>query len=101
MSPSIKGCLHTLKYLEIKIEEWPSRAKLGQAGPSGAKWCQTESNGTRRGQKGQTRPNGADFFAYTHIFMKLKNHVLQPSSSDKNWPNYGDFVDSNILIGLH
>ena len=71
----------TLKYLEIKIEEWPSRAKWGQSGPNGAKWCQmmpnrvkrgkTGSNGAKRGQKepygaklgqkgqtGQTRPNG-------------------------------------------
>ena len=27
----------TLKYLEIKVEEWPSRAKWGQLGPNGAK----------------------------------------------------------------
>ena len=27
----------TLKYLEIKIEEWPNRAKWGQSGPNGAK----------------------------------------------------------------
>ena len=25
------------QYLEIKIEEWPSRAKWGQSGPNGAK----------------------------------------------------------------
>ena len=71
----------TLKYLEIKIEEWPNRAKWGQSGPNGAKWCQmmpnrvkrvqTGSNGLKRGQKGpygaklgqkgqtgQTKPNG-------------------------------------------
>ena len=52
----------TLKYLEVKIEEWPSRSKLGQAGPSGAKqgqmvpysakWCQTGSNGAKWGQTG-------------------------------------------------
>ena len=91
----------TLKYLEVKIEEWPSRAKWGQAGPNRAKWCQmvpnrvkrghTGSNGAKKGQKGptepkvakrakrgQTRPNGVIwgwFFACTHIFMRLKNHV--------------------------
>ena len=27
----------TLKYLEVKIEEWPSRAKWGQLGPNDAK----------------------------------------------------------------
>ena len=46
----------TLKYLEIKIEEWPSRAKWGQSGPtrpSGAEWCQTESNWAKRDQTGQ------------------------------------------------
>ena len=70
----------TLKYLEIKIEEWPNRAKWGQSGPNGAKWCQmmpnrvkrvqTGSNGLKQGQKGlygaklgqkgqtgQTKPN--------------------------------------------
>ena len=91
----------TLKCLEIKIEEWPNRAKWGQSGPNGAKWCQmmpnrvkrvqTGSNGLKRGQKGpygaklgqkgqtgQTKPNGVKwgwFFACTHIFMRLKNHV--------------------------
>ena len=71
----------TLKYLEIKIEEWPSRANWDQSGPNRAKWCQmmpnrvtrgqTGSNGAKRGQKGpygakcgqkgetgETRPNG-------------------------------------------
>ena len=43
----------TLKYLEIKIEEWPSRAKLGQAGPNRAKWCQMMPNRVKRGQTGQ------------------------------------------------
>ena len=46
----------TLKYLEIKIEEWPSRAKWGQAGPDGAKWCQMIPNRVKRGKKGS---NGA------------------------------------------
>ena len=59
----------TLKYLEVKIEEWPSRAKWGQAGPNRSKWCQmvpngakqgqTGSNGAKKGQKGPTEPNGA------------------------------------------
>ena len=42
----------TLKYLEIKVEEWPSRAKWGQAGPNGAKWCQFMPNRVKRGQTG-------------------------------------------------
>ena len=42
----------TLKYLEVKIEEWPSRAKWGQAGPNRAKWCQMVPNGAKRGQTG-------------------------------------------------
>ena len=46
----------TLKYLEIKIEEWPSRAKWGQSGPNGAKWCQMMPNRVKRGQMGS---NGA------------------------------------------
>ena len=59
----------TLKYLEVKIEEWPSRDKWGQSGPNRAKWCQmvpngakqghTELHGVKRGQKGPTEPNGA------------------------------------------
>ena len=62
-------CAGTLKYLEVKIEEWPSRAKWGQAGPNRAKWCQmvpnrvkrghTGSNEAKKGQKGPTEPNGA------------------------------------------
>ena len=58
-----------LKYLEMKIEEWPSRAKWakrGQTGPNGDKWCQTGSNRAKRGQtgpkrakKGQKVPYGA------------------------------------------
>ena len=73
--------IRTLKYLEMKIEEWPSRAKWGQAGSNRTKWCQMVpnrvkrgqmgSNGAKNGQKvpyrakpgqkgqrGQTRPNG-------------------------------------------
>ena len=73
--------IRTLKYLERKIEEWPSRAKWGQAGSNRTKWCQMVpnrvkrgqmgSNGAKNGQKvpyrakpgqkgqrGQTRPNG-------------------------------------------
>ena len=34
----------TLKYLEVKIEEWPSRAKWGRSGPNVAKWCQMMPN---------------------------------------------------------
>ena len=57
----------TLKFLEIKIEEWPSRAKWGQSGPNGAKWSQMMPNrvkrgqmgsdGAKRGQKGKRGPN--------------------------------------------
>ena len=46
----------TLKYLEIKIEEWPSRAKWGQSGPNRAKWCQMMPNRVKRGKTGS---NGA------------------------------------------
>ena len=93
--------IRTLKYLEMKIEEWPSRAKWGQAGSNRTKWCQMVpnrvkrgqmgSNGAKNGQKvpyrakpgqkgqrGQTRPNGVIwgwFFAWTQIFMRLKNLV--------------------------
>ena len=99
---------YVLKYLEIKIEEWANRAKWGQSGPNGAKWCQimpnrvkrvlTGLNGLKRGQKGpylaklgqkgqngQTKPNEVKwgwFSACTHIFMRSKNHVLQPRPSD-------------------
>ena len=50
----------------MKIEEWPSRAKWGQAGPNRTKWCQMVPNRVKRGQKGQkktsrgqTGPKGA------------------------------------------
>ena len=46
----------------MKIEEWPSRAKWGQARQNGAKWCQMVSNRVKRGQtgpKGPTEPNEA------------------------------------------
>ena len=42
----------TLKYLEIKIEEWPSRAKLGQSGPNGAKRGQMVPNDAKQSQTG-------------------------------------------------
>ena len=90
----------TLKYLETKIEEWPSRAKLGQAGSNGAKKGLTEPNVAKRAKRGQMGSIGL-LFACTHIFMRLKNHACQPRPSDKNWPSYGDFVDSKILMGLH
>ena len=41
--------IRNLKYLEMKIEEWPSRVKRGQMG----------SNGSIKGQKGPYRPNMA------------------------------------------
>ena len=47
--------IRNLKYLEIEIEEWPSRAKWGQAGPNRTKWCQTGSNGAKQGQTGPKR----------------------------------------------
>ena len=90
----------TLKYLEIKIEEWPSGAKRGQTGANGAKWCQIGLNGAKRSQAGpkkalrgqtwQKGPNGAKWgqmgliFACTHIYMRLKKHVFQPRPSNKN-----------------
>merc|ERR1711942_222525 len=49
----------TLKYLEVKIEEWPSRAKWGQAGPNRSKWCQMVQNRVKRGQTGPKRAYGA------------------------------------------
>ena len=36
----------------MKIEEWPSRAKWGQAGPNRSKWCQMVPNGAKQGQTG-------------------------------------------------
>ena len=45
----------TLKYLEIKIEEWPSRAKWGQSGPIRAKRGQMVPNDAKQSQTG---PNG-------------------------------------------
>ena len=60
--------IRNLNYLEMKIEEWPSRAKWGQSRPNVAKWFQTGSNGAKRGQtgpkwlksalRGQTWPKG-------------------------------------------
>ena len=72
--PGTSPCqIGTLKYLEIKIEEWPSRARGGQAGPNRVKWCQTVPNRVKHGQirsnvvkrwangakRGQTGLNGA------------------------------------------
>ena len=51
-------------------------------------------NRTKRGQTGL-------IFACTNIFMRGKNHVLQPRPSDKNWPSYGDFVIFWDIIGHH
>ena len=53
--------IHNLKYLEMKIEEWPNGAKQGQTGTNGAKKGQkgpTEPNGAQKGKWGQMRPNG-------------------------------------------
>ena len=72
--------IRNLKYLEIKIEEWPNRAKLCQMVPNGAKQGQTGSNGAKKGQKGPTEPNGAK--RGHMIFMILKNHVKQPRPSE-------------------
>ena len=91
----------------MKVEEWPSWAKWGQAGPNGVKWGQMVPNGAKLwqmvpngtnwaklGQTGtngalqsQTGPNGPNrakfgwFFAYRNIFMRGKNHVEQPRPS--------------------
>ena len=108
------GRIGTLKYLEIEIEKWSSGAKWGQMEPNGIKRGQTRPN---RAKQGQTRPNenkrsqeGAKMakwgqtgliFCMHAYFYEIKNHVLQPRPSDKNWPSYGNFVDSKILIGLH
>ena len=52
----------TLKYLDVKIEEWPSRAKWSQTGSNGATQGQM---GPKRGKKGlwsekwPKGPNGA------------------------------------------
>ena len=45
----------TLKYPEVKIEEWPSRAKWGQLGSNRTKWCQMMPNRDKRGQMGSNR----------------------------------------------
>ena len=68
-------------YLEIKIEEWPSRAKWGQTGqmvPNGANQGEMGSNrairghigpsGAKSGQKGQTGPNEAKWGQMGLIF---------------------------------
>ena len=91
--------IRNLKYLEMKIEEWPRRAKWGQAGPNRAKWCQmvpnrvkrgqTGSNrakngqtvpyGAKRGQKGQrgqTRPNGVIWGCMHAYFYEIKKSCL-------------------------
>ena len=44
--------IRNLKYLEIEIEEWLSRAKWGQAGPNRTKWCQMVPNRVKQGQMG-------------------------------------------------
>ena len=99
----------------MKIEKWPSRAKWGQAGPNRAKWCQAGSNGAKKfqkvahgakcGQKGQrcqTRPNGVicgGFFTCTHIFMRLKNHICNPSPQTKIGGAMGIFLIPRFWSG--
>ena len=51
MNQAFDWHLDTLKYHEIKIEKWPSRA-------NGAKQGQPRSSGAKQGK---TEPNGADF----------------------------------------
>ena len=58
----------TLKYLEVKIEEWPSRAKWGQAGSSRAKWGQKWPKGPNRAKRGQMGSYGADFL-HARLFL--------------------------------
>ena len=48
--------IRNLKYLEMKIEEWPSRAKWGQAGQNRVKWGQI---GPNRAIEGKTGPDWA------------------------------------------
>ena len=82
----------------MKIEEWPSRAKRGEMVPNGVKQGQTGPNGAK---KGLTGPNKAKWGHMELIFCMHAYFHEQPRPSDKNWPSYGDFVDSKILIGLH
>ena len=70
--------LSTLKYLEIKIEEWPSRDKWGQVGPNKAKKDLTGPNvakRAKRAKRGQMGSNGADFLC-ARIFYETKNSCL-------------------------
>ena len=69
----------------MKIEEWPSKAKWGQAGqtgPNGAKWCQTGSNGAKRGKngqkralRGQTGPKGPNKAKWGHMGLIFHMHA--------------------------
>ena len=80
----------TLKYLEIKIEEWPSRAKWGQSvpsGPNGAKWCQTKSNGAKQGQTG---PN--------EVKMGLTGQNLAKRA---NGPNEAKWGQMGLIFCVH
>ena len=81
--------------------------------PNGAKKGQTGSNGAKKGQKGLTEPNGAKrangakrghmglIFCMHAYFYEIKKSCLATQALRKNWPSYGDFVDSKILMGLH
>ena len=53
--------IDTLKYLEIRIKKWPSRANLGQVRSSGAKQGLTGKILTKCGQMEPNRPNGLIF----------------------------------------
>ena len=98
----------------------PIGAKQSQMVPNDAKQSQTGPNGVKRGQKGPKSalrgqmwpkgpmgPNEAKWghmgliFCMHAYFYEIKKSCLQPRLKDENWPSYGDFVDSKILIGLH
>ena len=64
----------TLKYLEIKIEEWQSRANWGQVGSNGAKKGQKVAYGAKRGQMGSY---GADFLHDEIKKSCLATHALR------------------------
>ena len=97
-------------YLEIKIEECPSRAKWGQAGPNRTKHCQMVQKRAKgcqmvlkRVKRGQTGPKGAMwpnkvkwewFFWNANVFYERKKIMFRRQKST----NYGDFVDSKISI---
>ena len=75
--------IDTLKYLEIRIEKWPSRANLDQVRSSGAKQGLTGKILTKCGQMEPNRPNGLIFCMQAYFYERKISYLASQALKQK------------------